>query len=243
MKKFTKTYDVSDYEVLTDTDFVPIAKVMQTIPYKIYTLTLSNSLTLMCADNHILMDTAYNEVFAKDSLGATIKTVYGDAEVINIEQSPDEVPMYDLQLESYHMYYTNGILSHNTTVVAAYLLHMAIFNKDYSIAILANKKPQAEEILGRIKLMYRSLPWWLQPGVKRWNVRDILITLGDNGTSVFTESTAGSSIRGKTVNCLGGDTILQLQHRETGEIFNIDMQRLYEILDDKEKLYTDSQVV
>lgn len=239
MKKFTKTYDVNDYEVLTDTDFVPIAKIMQTIPYTVHTVTLSNGLTLMCADNHILIDSKHNEVFAKDSVGVTIKTVYGDAEVVSVEQSADEVPMYDLQLEHYHMYYTNGILSHNTTVVAAYLLHMAIFHKDYSIAILANKKPQAEEILGRIKLMYRSLPWWLQPGVKRWNVRDILITLGDSGTSVFTESTAGSSIRGKTVNCLGGDSILQLRHNDTGEVFNIDIKRLYEILDDKEKLYTD----
>jgi len=239
MKKFTQTYNINDYEVLADNDFIPISKIMQTIPYEIYNVTLSNGLSLRCADTHILINNEYEEVYVKDSVGATIKTVYGDAEVYTVTATGEPVNMYDMELESYHMYYTNGILSHNTTVVAAYLLHMAIFNKDYSIAILANKKPQAEEILGRIKLMYRSLPWWLQPGVKRWNVRDILITLGDSGTSVFTESTAGSSIRGKTVNCLGGDAILQLQHKDTGEVFNINIERLYEILNDKEKLYTD----
>ena len=47
MKKFTKTYDVNDYEVLTDTDFVPIAKIMQTITYKVHTVTLSIGLTLI----------------------------------------------------------------------------------------------------------------------------------------------------------------------------------------------------
>lgn len=239
MKKFTRTHDVSNYEILSDVGFIPISKIMQTVKYNLYEVVLDNGMTLNCADTHIFIGCGHSEIYAKDSLGKSIMTVDGISKVISITDKNESVNMYDMELESYHMYYTNGILSHNTTVVAAYLLHMAIFNKDYSIAILANKKPQAEEILARIKLMYRSLPWWLQPGVKRWNVRDILITLGDNGTSVFTESTAGSSIRGKTVNCLGGDAILQLQHKETGEIFNIDIQRLYEILDDKEKLYTD----
>lgn len=239
MKKFTDVRDIHDYEILSDDGFVPIKKAMKTVKYEIYDITLCNGLTLRCADKHILMCHDYSEVYAMDSLNHSIKTTYGDSLVVDVQRTHERVEMYDFELESHHMYYTNDILSHNTTVVAAYLLHMAIFNKDYSIAILANKKPQAEEILERIKLMYRSLPWWLQPGVKRWNVRDILITLGEKGTSVFTESTAGSSIRGKTVNCLGGDAILQLQHKDTGEIFNIDIKRLYEILDDKEKLYTD----
>lgn len=72
--------------------------------------------------------------------------------------------MYDPEVDSAnHLYWSNNILSHNTITVAAYLLWCAIFNRDYTIAILANKAAKAQEILGRIKLMYEELPFWMKP--------------------------------------------------------------------------------
>ena len=41
-----------------------------------------------------------------------------------------------------------------TTTVGAYLLWKILFTDQYSIAVLANKRSQAIEILGRIQLMY-----------------------------------------------------------------------------------------
>lgn len=236
MKKFEEVINISEYEVLSDIGFIPIKNIMKTIPYYIYEIFFSDGKILLCADNHILIDENDDEIFAINSLGKNIKVIDGISTVINITKKDIMENMYDLELETHHKYYTNDILSHNTTVVAAYLLHLALFNKDYNIAILANKKPQAAETLDRIKTMYVALPWWLQMGVRRWNVQDILLDLGIKGTSVFTESTAGSSIRGKSVNCLTGDTIITLENKETGEIFTFDLERLYEILNDKELL-------
>ena len=238
MRKFTDEFDVDDYEILTDIGFVPIEKVYKTIPYIIYYIGFDDGKSLLCADTHILIGDDDSEIYAKDSFGKSIKTADGVSKVNIIDKSSDSIPMYDLELSYHHKYYTDDILSHNTTTVAAFLLHMALFNKDYTIAILANKKPQAEEILDRLKTMYQNLPWWLQVGVKRWNIRDILLTIGKRGTSVLTESTVGSSIRGKSVNCLSGDTIVTLKHDESGEEFVFSLERLYEVLNNDE-LFTD----
>jgi len=89
------------------------------------------------------------------------------------------------------------IPTHNTTTVAAYLLHKILFNEYFKIAILANKDSQAREILGRIKMMFEYLPKWLQQGVIRWNEGDIEL---ENESRIIATSTTGSSARGQTYN-------------------------------------------
>lgn len=106
--------------------------------------------------------------------------------------------MYDPEVNSSnHLYWSNNILSHNTITVAAYLLWCIIFNKNYTIAILANKAAKAQEILSRIKLMYEELPFWLKPGVKKWNEQSVHFS---NGSLLFSSATSESSIRGFSVN-------------------------------------------
>lgn len=87
--------------------------------------------------------------------------------------------------------------THNTTVVAAYLLHAAIFNKDFNIIIIANKYDQANEVLDRIQKMYEDLPWFLQPGVTTWNKKSIKL---GNGTRVQTRATSTGAARGQSIN-------------------------------------------
>lgn len=122
LKKITKTTNISDYEVLTDTGFVGIEALHETIPYEVYHLKLSDGKELKCADNHIVfyMDNM-EEVFVKNlNVGDKI-CVFGDdkleeCEVISIDSLSYEEVMYDLELVdgSNKRYYTNGILSHNT---------------------------------------------------------------------------------------------------------------------------------
>lgn len=89
------------------------------------------------------------------------------------------------------------IPTHNTTTVAAYLLHKVLFNEYFRIAILANKDSQAREILGRLKMMFEYLPKWMQQGVVRWNEGDIEL---ENESRIVATSTTGSSARGQTYN-------------------------------------------
>ena len=91
-----------------------------------------------------------------------------------------------------------------TTVVAAILLYYIIFNKNYSIAILANKADQAREILSRVQLAYENLPYWMQQGVIEWNKGSVSL---DNGSSIIASSTSSSAIRGRTMNLVYMDEL------------------------------------
>jgi hypothetical protein len=84
-----------------------------------------------------------------------------------------------------------------TTTVVGIILHAVLFNELYSVAILANKEAQAQEILSRIQLAYEHLPKWLQQGVKEWNKTSIEL---ENGSTILASSTASSAIRGTSQN-------------------------------------------
>lgn len=84
-----------------------------------------------------------------------------------------------------------------TTIVVGIILHHALFNENYRIAILANKEKQAHEILGRIQLAYEHLPKWLQQGIKEWNKGSIEL---ENGSIIQAEATGSSAIRGTSQN-------------------------------------------
>jgi len=86
-----------------------------------------------------------------------------------------------------------------TTTSAAYILWYTLFQSNKTVAILANKKAAAMEVLDRYQTMYEGLPKWLQQGVTTWNKGDIEL---ENGSKVFTAATSASGIRGKSVNLL-----------------------------------------
>lgn len=87
--------------------------------------------------------------------------------------------------------------SGKTTTTAAVLIWYMLFNKDYKIAVLANKVEQSQEILERIQMMYENLPKFMQQGVTRWHARRVTL---ENGSTVFAAATSGSAIRGKSIN-------------------------------------------
>lgn len=96
-----------------------------------------------------------------------------------------------------------------TTVAAGYILHQLIFNKSFTVAILANKGAQAREIMERVQMMYEELPFFLQPGVKTWNKGSI--SLG-NKSRAFTAATSSSSVRGKSINLLYMDEFAHIEN-------------------------------
>jgi len=125
LKKITKSFDMSDFSILTDSGFVKLEKLHETIPYQVYQLNLNDGKELKCADNHIVFyKDDMEEVFIKNLLVGDKICVNGDdslseVEVIGITNLGYEEIMYDFQLTegSNRRYYTNGILSHNTSIV------------------------------------------------------------------------------------------------------------------------------
>ena len=86
-----------------------------------------------------------------------------------------------------------------TTIATLYILWYALFHKSKTIAVLANKASQAEEILLRIKNAYIELPMWLQQGLVKWNNGEISM---ENKTKIFCGASSSSSVRGKSIDLL-----------------------------------------
>jgi ATP-dependent Clp protease ATP-binding subunit ClpC len=91
----------------------------------VYHLKLSDGKELKCADNHIVFYKDFVEVFVKDlNIGDEILTDDGNGQIIvsvisEINDLRYEEVMYDFELteNSNRRYYTNGILSHNTSII------------------------------------------------------------------------------------------------------------------------------
>lgn len=97
-----------------------------------------------------------------------------------------------------------------STVVAAYMVHYILFNKNKSAAVLAHKESTAKDILGRIKLAYENIPFWLQQGVVEWNKTSIEL---ENGSSVTATATSGGAARGQMFNLILMD---EMAHIDAG---------------------------
>jgi len=71
--------------------------------------------------------------------------------------------------------------SGKSVTVTAYLIHQAIFRDEINIAILANKRETAYELMAKLQKSYENLPKWLQQGVKGWNKGSIEL---ENGSRI-----------------------------------------------------------
>jgi hypothetical protein len=89
------------------------------------------------------------------------------------------------------------IPTHNTTAIVGLMLWYVLFNEDFTIAILAHKLTQAQEIMSRIQLAYENLPKWLQQGIIEWNKRNIEL---ENKSKIIASSTTASGARGGSYN-------------------------------------------
>lgn len=233
-KKFTAIKTVDDIKVKSDKGFINVKNIMKTIPYYIYNISFidekSNTFFVDCADFHQFIDESGYCVFAKDLvIGQSIKYKDGLCVVHSVKKTDEQQEMYDIQMSEHHQFYTNNVLSHNTTTCAGYICHQTIFNKEYSTAVLANKMAGSREVLDRVKTMYEELPWFLQMGVKTWNKGNI--ELG-NGSKIITSASSSSSIRGRSINCISNDTIVTIRNKLTHKIEKISIKELKDRLNE-----------
>ena len=116
--------DYSDWEIETDKGWSDITCVGKTIEYEVWEVKTKSGKILQCADNHILFDDSFSEIFAKDLNKdyrpdkIWIKGEDGSLvldTVISVKNLGYSENMYDVQIaDKNHRYYTNDILSHNS---------------------------------------------------------------------------------------------------------------------------------
>jgi len=124
--------------------------------------------------------------------------------IVSIDEGLMPYQPYDYQKNIMHSVNENRFVickmprqTGKTTTMVAIMLHYALFNPDFNIAILANKAATSREILGRLQLAYENLPWFLQQGVVEWNKGSVVL---ENGSKIFASSTSASAVRGMSIN-------------------------------------------
>jgi len=199
-KKILNSINVSGLKVKTDTGYEKLTDLHITQPYRHYVLK-TNGYELSCADNHIVFDKNYNEVFVKDlDVGDIIQTESGLQRVISLKSDNFKSSMFDATVNHQnHRFYTNGILSHNTISSAIFMLHKILFDNDKNIMIVANKGDTAVEIVDKIKSIYTLLPFFLKPGIKTWNQRSLTF---ENGCRIKTSARTKTPAIGFTIDIL-----------------------------------------
>lgn len=209
-KKIIETIDAKDLRVRTDSGDSPVSYIHKTQPYTVYEITLENGYKIECADIHIMFDECMNGVYAKDlSVGDKIQTDRGVYIISSIYKSPYKISMYDLSIEDFnHRYYTNGILSHNTTTTVAFIAWYLCFHTDRNIAVLANKQDTAIEIINKLTEVFRGLPFFLKPGVETIGKKGIKL---DNGCQIMAQATTKTATIGFTIHVLYMDECAHVQ--------------------------------
>lgn len=207
-RKFIEEYDVDDWEIETDTGWHDVSKILKTIEYEQYHLELDNG-ELDCADDHIVFDQNYNEVFVHELVpDDVVITKNGPSKVVSISATGIYENMYDISVDSeHHRYYTNNILSHNTTCAAIYLCWFAMFNADQTVLIAAHKFVGAQEIMQRVRYVYETCPDFIRAGVKNYNKGSIEF---DNDSRILSSTTTETTGRGMSISLLYCDEFAYL---------------------------------
>lgn len=232
--KFIEQGHPHDALVYTPSGFVPIKHLHKTVPYARWVIALDDGRTLACADTHVVIRGCGAETFVRDLVvGDLIDTTSGPKAVTSILETSDLVDMYDLELDDHHhVFYTNGILSHNSETTCAYLFWFAIFNEDKTILITSNKHKNALEMISRIKYMYEHLPDFLKPGVTEdgWNKLSLMF---ETGSRMISDATSDSTGRGGSFSilfCLSGENTVTVRNKGTGLVEDIPIETLYTTL-------------
>jgi hypothetical protein len=88
--------------------------------------------------------------------------------------------------------------SGKTTTSAIFMLHYIVFNVDKNALVLGNIFKTAKEILDKTKKIFLELPFFLKPGIYKWNESEIVL---DNGCRLLALATTKNSAIGLTLHC------------------------------------------
>lgn len=208
--KVVKSFKIPDgYEIETDSGFKPISHIHQTKRFQKYRIETESGKWLECADEHILFNEEMKEVFVKDlSVGSLIRTKDGFEKIVTLQIFSSKVGMFDITVDDNdHRFYSNGILSHNSVMTAIVLLHYIFFNTEKNVLMLANKSKTVEEILEKIKQIYLKIPFFMKPGISKWNEGDLNF---DNSCKIITAATTTDAGIGFSIDFLYADEFAKI---------------------------------
>lgn len=132
-----------------------------------------------------------------------------------------------IKLRDYQVRYLRHLESHRfsiylaarqsgkSVVTAIYCLWKILFNVDKQGLILSKSGAAGVDLLKKIKDMFLNLPYYLKPGIYKWNQTSIAF---DNNSTIGTEAFSPTAGLGKTINFLILDEFAWCPPNET-ELF------------------------
>ncbi len=107
--------------------------------------------------------------------------------------------------------------SGKTTTSSIFMLHYILFNYDKNSLVLGNKRDTAIDILSKLKRIFYEIPFFLKPGVYKWNESEIVL---DNGCMCKAESTTEKSGIGMTLHCVLADEFAHIAPNIQTKFYN-----------------------
>ena len=206
------------FDIWTDDGWKPLKSVSETVEYEIWKVTTVSGKILECADNHILFRTDFSETFVKDlATGDEILTEDGPEKIASIEKTGQTETMFDAEIDSdEHRFYTNGFLSHNSTMYCVYTLWLTCFFPEKKVVILANKAATAIEIMEKIETAYDYLPYWLKPSWETYNKSELTFK---NKSGIKSFASSSDAARGGSANVVILDEFAFLPNNIADKLF------------------------
>ncbi len=201
-EKLIDTLNLKDILILSDTGYQSASHIHLTKAFKEFNVLTQSGRILRCADEHILFDADFNEIYAKDLIPyqTYIQTKTGLDLVLSVTENDIYKRMFDVTVDSIdHRYYTDDILSHNTTTTTIFLAWFLCFHFEKNCFFLANKNDTVIEIVDKTQKVVKYLPFFLKPGVLNKTQRSIVF---DNGSRLKSQATTKKSSIGDTIHLL-----------------------------------------
>jgi hypothetical protein len=199
--KIQSSFVFSETQLLveTDTGWEPLAALHSTRPYEHWKIVLSSGKATQCADHHLFYNENYQKIRASELFaGDRIWTRDGIEEILECYPTGSISSMFDTTVMSLnHRYYGDEILSSNTVMTGIFITWYILFNIDKNVMILANKGATAAEIVDKVKVVIKGLPFFLKPGIVQNNVTTMKF---DNGCRIISQSTTKSAAIGFTIH-------------------------------------------
>ena len=161
--------------------------------------------------NPLLKQRGVEIAYTKEQIKEVIKCsqdpeyfLHNYIKVISLDEGIVPFHPYPFQQELIHSFHDNRFTicklprqSGKSVTVTAYLIHQALFRDNINIAILANKRETAFELMAKLQTSYGNLPKWMQQGILAWNKGSIEL---ENGSRITASSTSSSAVRGFSYN-------------------------------------------
>lgn len=104
-----------------------------------------------------------------------------------------------------------------TTMSALFMLHYICFNFDKNALVLGNKRRTSIEILDKTRKVFIELPFFLRPGIYKWNEGEIVL---DNGCRIMAEATTINSGISYTFHCVLADEFAHIPPNIIDKFYN-----------------------